>query len=362
MTEYGLLRVAHRDYETHVGRVMEQNTPVDELRMYLDSGVLLDLADSLLGSKARKWSAPEAQKFVDSANEAGATLIISLGHFADWIDADASTRARVASLIMLFQRRALLYGDALRGPMELLRKDAMGDYWDLNLIQLEDPIAVIADLEASARSLANENRRIHSLREKLYNGLRATGRSKSMINALLRTLLVPVWKLPSSLLSVHQLSKSEQPRLQFLDYVRFAWWRRPIRRFLESEALKHAISVDELVRVAVESPECIQFGFANPREFGSWLERARVIAPGIYLSAIYTRENERNRERRPQPGDRMDVFHVTVIPYVNIATVDRNVFKALERGLSCVDLQRRTRVRPNPRTASELFELVACVE
>jgi hypothetical protein len=91
---------------------------------------------------------------------------------------------------------------------------------------------------------------------------------------------------------------------------------------------------------------------ATPNGVDRWLAAARRIAPGLYLKAVLLWEKNLNSRRPPRPSDNADQFHVALVPFMDIVTLDKENLAIVRRHTRELRVVRRATLLSNGDLAS----------
>lgn len=345
----------------------------DYPRVYLDTAVLHNIADQL-GAHEERTNLPSRrsiQSLVDAVTESDAALLVSVGHIVDLVTADEETRARFVAALRLFPRVLGVACDPFSAQYQALRAALDGQpqspRWDLYLAEFPrvDDLVSSSQLE-SARSIAQEGARIHEGRRLAATFRRPDERMKKRLPKLVQRLLaadsehalaacLQEWN-DGDMLTTEEQVVAGGDLTPVLDLF------RQMKSRLEFLSELYGLEVSAMLEHVISCPESAQLGFAGlrtPGGFERWLETARLEAPGMYVVAALLKAQVRNVQRQPQQGDRMDFFHAFILPFVDVATIDRANFPALSRALLETQTARGRVALKNP--GADLRALVQAV-
>jgi hypothetical protein len=303
-------------------------------RIYLDTAILLDRADGKLPKEL-------VDRFDAAVRRCDAQTVITVSHLWD-IHASANAEARERAIATI-ERMPNLRGvvveparneeprvDAAMSNLQV--EDAAPD---IVLGEVPDLKAVVADGEdgffalASAGAGMAEGRNISrraptSRRSASWDG------TEAIIVDFIRRFVDG--ENPSDIVNRYSLDdEAAKSTAAFLDTL------RPIeekgRRILR-EALAHeggdAANLVRVLRRTRGSPAHMGWSSTEKGEH-RWYEAAKLYGPGIYVSRKLSKLRASDPARNMKSSDLADGDHVTHLPYMDFATVDKENYAAVDR-------------------------------
>lgn len=306
------------------------------MRLYLDTGALALIADG-------DASPPGIQRLLDSVRRNGAVLLISVGHLIDIArSGDEPTQARMAAAIDAFPFKAAV----IRRPQDHERAGHEAALAGDTSVVAPDPRSLpLRPFASWADFLRQEGIGPEQLRQMAEpfsmfgqaKNLSFEARSGQAEPAEMKTMM------PDILSAMVQASSPEDlierlahifPDPSVVQAQTAALWPllEASRVQLAPVAAEKGVSVDDLLLKLWKRPEALgadMAGIGVKGGYDRWMEVARNVAPGTWLSALLVQTNESNRRRRPGMGDPPDHEHVAHLPYVEAATVDVHNYAAM---------------------------------
>lgn len=332
------------------------------MRLYLDTGALALIADC-------DASPPEIQRLLDSVQRNSVVLLISVGHLFDIARGDEPTRARVAAAIDLFPSKAVAFHRPQQHERAGLAAALSGD---VSVVSPEPRSLPLRSFASWADFLRREGIGPEQL-DQMAQPISLFGEAKNQSFDFRREHADPPEMaaiLPQILSAMAQVSSAEDlmARLAHLfpDPSAARAWAATFWPIFEASkaqlapiAAERGVSLENLLLKLQKRPEAVGADLAGIGVKGGydrWLEVARDVAPGTWLSALLVKANVRNERRRPGMGDSADHEHAAHLPYVDVATVDAHNHAVLHPALKQrPDLQVRLLKNPT-RDFAEVVE------
>jgi hypothetical protein len=323
----------------------------EPIRVYLDTGVLADAAD-----RTAPWD--DLEPLLSAMSDTDAVLVVSLGHVIDLHRArDTVTREKMLEVVGQFERVMGVGKDILAAERAAVRE---GAEWEpgtvppsLTLMPLEDPQREL--VSAIAQDAANVVGMAHAAD---LSGRSAQGAPSKETNTLFERALRAV--ASGEAISVGDLygpaanALPREIRAQMeKSLAQLAPQFAKLRQ--KSQALgERGVTAAEFARQLAKRPAATEFDFDWFDVRGkheAWLANARQHAPGNYLVWILRRHQEQAR-RQLDPGDRADRIHAAILPYVDVATLDRENHAVIETHWARIS-KRTSALVPNGRASPE---------
>lgn len=303
------------------------------IRLYLDTAVILDIADGTLPRA-------EIEALHAAMVEHSAGLVLSLGHLWDLRSGrgvDRATEQRWCNAIEGFSSVWMVRSSPLK-----LEEEA------LLLAEQQRPTGRDAPMPADLLSLApvdSAEDLLRSLPWQIGPVLRMAGPMMAVAETLsrradsksTRQLLFGLEKFPRT--------------ARALDWMTRHTLGLPIETFVRQMNKKNAVGLSSAPVRAIT----FRGGFE------AWLAVAREVAPGQYLHVMLTRRKQQDLKRVPLGSDLADGYsHAAVLPYVDTATVDATNFAVLDIEAKKARCPRLLRLLKNPGQKS-LAPIVAAL-
>lgn len=348
-------------------------------RVYLDSALLMDMTDAAIPGKpdARpRFSEADVQAVLHAMRDSDALLILSLGHLADVMrNLNERTQARVATLLDQFPRVAMVEGDLSVELIERVERGLMDPMsidhrWDLPLWEGKSMGSLLlrdSDYRERAKRIAQDNTRHYSF-QKLGFELR----QRKQANPKWLRELYPRMRFARTREQVETAVREALPQLGFdrdsttnandermLDWAGKFWpW---LMELVVQRASAMNVDPSAFFERAIKLPTSVALGIRGvrtPADWKLWCEAALHIAPGLYLAVQLLESNFRDVGRDPDEGDRADIFHALLLPYVDLATVDAHNFAVLDRSWLSARRRPQATLRRNGKDLVELAHAV----
>lgn len=310
------------------------------IKLYLDTGAIALLADGQVSDQ-------QVQRLLEAARHHQAVLLVSAAHVIDISRSDdPPTQARMAAVIEAFPFKAAVVRrpqDHEKGGLDAaLTGDASIDRpttgslpvrpfvrWD-DFMRQEgfnhehlDAISTTFSRFGEAKNLSFEGRRIaqappemEAAMPHILSALVQASSAEEFI-ARLAFALPHLPMAPSQVEAIWPIMATSKPALLEL-------------------AAERGVTLESMVLKLWKRPEAVGADLAGIGVKGGydrWMEVARHVAPGTWLSALLVKANVRNERRRPGMGDSADQEHVAYLPYVDVATVDAHNHAVLSTAL-----------------------------
>jgi hypothetical protein len=303
-------------------------------RIYIDTAYLCDIAD-------RKIDAAALDRCCQALKTSEAVVIFGPAHMMDLHrHADSKTRAELFAVVDRFPRAATvrqsppLSGDHRRLDA-LLMTDTLSDPVDLPDLVLEDCTGnlkatlgaagydeaewVVTARQGEALSMQGAPRGADDteplpthVRKVLAETFAMEIRGEDGVARLMERTVHPK-------LCEHPDAKAFESRLRALR-VEY----EPFLQLLKQLVARYGGSADRFARRPASGADGIPVWWsAVPNGIERWLRTARAVAPGLYLKTMLLRAKNRDSNRTPRPSDNADEFHVAMVPYVDVITLDR---------------------------------------
>jgi hypothetical protein len=308
-------------------------------RLYPDSGTLYAIGDG-------KIPISSVTELLEAVDAAGAVLILSSAHFTDFHRrADDATRARVYAAIDRFPRKAVEVGLIRERECALLelamRADPAADLpplADLELMEFHDcqrdaaPIVdhvrLLAEL-AEKSSEANETGRAAALQ-----GPPPSRRQKDFVAEFTQKLLSGKVDETAMMAIAEQMRSSAlgSPGVDIEAARQMIAALAQVRDILNAEITSNGGSVEQYAKYRRSGGDVVDIAWASiPGGAARWRDVAPLVAPGHYLSSEIRGSRTKDLRRPNEPSDLADEMHVELLPYVDVATFDKETVALLER-------------------------------
>jgi hypothetical protein len=308
-------------------------------RLYLDTAELLRIGD---GRCARD----EVDRLVAAMNERFVILVVSIEHLQDAIPrASADTAERLADTLERFRLRAFPVrspsdvepwqaeqGDILLRPMNAVRSVLANDSNRSTIAHLASvqDLAHLANQVYQSARVASEGSLLSRKDHEVFLGCLvslARGTSVDIDDT------IDFWEEDLS----HKLSAEtrSQVRAHLVPVL-----------ILAAAIVRAKVDPDQLLREMTVG----------------WDTNAWERSPGRYLTAQLASCRIRNFGRAPQVGDHLDGLHVSYIPYVDVATCDRQTFGCISSHLDKISVPRKAKLIRNGKLSEVIDAIEALAE
>lgn len=296
---------------------------LDAIRVYLDHAILADAADG-----TPPWDDLDA--LLGTMQEHSAVLVISLGHIIDLHRADdPATKEATVGVVERFDRVVGVAEDVLIDERAAHRSSDEGAIWpltDLHLVDVQDPRRELLDTPGGEH-VARVVEKAHAANEAARAAGGATKHAQALFERAIRALASGRDELNLRDLFGNEVdAMPEDTRAQVESYLaQVAPILGQIGAKFASVVEQRDIRSSTFAKQLAKRPEAAEFEwdwFDVRGKHEAWLERVRERAPGNYLAWLL-RRHQGQRGRQLDEGDRADRLHASVLPYVDIATLDR---------------------------------------
>lgn len=339
---------------------------IDSMRLvYLDTAVLYTIADGVAEED-------NVARLHDAMQSVNAALVLSMAHVWDaFHKADDETRKRLGRALDGFGDLGFVMDDprsgedsALRVALDLDTVIEASNPWNLRLrrinsavleviespavIQVAETLVSIGEKVTDADTMGWEAAR--AVAESQYPRLRVTpDLIEGPLDAMIDAKDFQEFKELVRRCLPHRSQDVLDACLSPLE-SQFAMIQRQTKAFA-ADARKSGKSLAEYLSALCRHPGAPTAGSESVLVRGGfprWCEIAVQVAPARYLSVILAGSNRKNVVRAPLRSDLADAIHVSMIPYVDLSTIDANNYAALRGHLARVKFRRSGRVIPNP--------------
>lgn len=312
----------------------------------LDSGVLIDIAD---GTRP----ADDVNDIHDAMRDVGALLLVVPPHLSDlWPSTDTATRSRWQSAINAFPRKAVTLVlpaaaekaalDAALAGCHLPPQEPDLIIEEVVIFRLEDLVdgetdrllttqGGFASRSAEAQQVGHDAARAdgHDQRTNVDNEFVAKVVEDLLAGRDLASMLAPHALVPDDF----QLLAANLPQLVSV---------------LRSQIERHGGDARRAARALALGKSVSDLSWAATKGgHERWLALAPDIAPGEYLAYELRRRRDADHTRKSRASDLADLEHVKVVPYVDLATLDRENWAVIEELVKKVRRRRQAHVVPN---------------